>query len=216
MRRALALFGAVALAAAFSYPALAAKPPNGGNPPFELVISTRVRTTIVEGQPGVVNPTVCLWDIDDRVVWFANGTLEANASTSASDCLIADSHHHLLGFRLYSPSGALQVTVTYQPQGVTRAFTPVLVNGEYEYRGCIIGPLYDGNEPEVQIIPGSNGGWGVETTMTLTVTNPTPSKIRNSDATVTWRSSEPTSQAIYCRGLGPAFGEGGAVWQTGP
>lgn len=164
----------------------------------------------------VWNPTNHLWDIDDSVEFGAYGKLAAGATTSVSDSIIADSTHHMVGVLITSPSPNLTATVTFQPQDVTWEFTPELVNGKYEYRGCVVGPVYSNSPPDGPVIEGSNGGIGFVTHYTFIVTNPTNRTVRGTLARLTYRSAEPLHQAVYCRSDPQTpISVGGAVWHDG-
>jgi hypothetical protein len=227
MRRLFAASIGLALTAGLLVAPVAAK----GNDVFDLHVSWRDNQRWVEQQSSktpieceqditgcVWNPTEHLWDIDSRVIFVAGGNLAAGASSTAADSVIADRALHMTGVNVTSPSPDLLVSITFQPQDVTWDFTPLLVDGEYEYRGCVVGPIYQNTPPEGEVIPDSNGGRGWVTNYTLTVTNPTNRTVRNNGAQFTYRSSEPFHIAQFCRTL-PSPSTyivlGGAGWRDG-
>lgn len=131
----------------------------------------------------VWNPTPCAWDFDDHGDYLRGGYLDPGTSATATACLIAN-ENPLLGwswaihpnyrFTVFADR-ALSVTLCYQP-GLC---FPLSVIGSYRYEVCIAGPFYGHDSPLIQTIPDSNGGWGVPTTATLTVTNTSSRRIRD-------------------------------------
>lgn len=175
--------------------------------------------TGVEQQPGVTNPTSCLWTIDDH--WQADtagfdGYLDPGASAVASHCLIADTALHIMGVAVSAPSDGLEVTVTYQPQNVTFTLTARPDGRAVEWRGCVVGPRYS----ELSVlpeIPDSDGGRGVQGDVTVTVTNMSGRRVRHIGGTLEFGSSGSSERReAYCPTpkTGP-FSLAGAVWQTG-
>lgn len=216
---------------------LAAKPVGGGNDPFVWTLQNRDVAGLVEQQSSTIyydcpdfgadgcvwNPTAygptqygqaCLWDIDDNfMVWATEGIL-AVGTTTFTQCRIADSAYKLTGLILRAKSPDLVVTIGFATEGVTFQLMPKLVDREYEYRGCVRGPIYS---DAVQGVPieGSYGGWGVPTSVVLSVTNDTDRAIRGALAQAVSGISTP-ARLEYCRTmLGERFKLGGAVWQTG-
>lgn len=171
-------------------------------------------------------PQQCPWSADDRWINGTYGVLNSG-TTAFTDCAIADNTccgdtptptgiagRHLLGLLVTADTPLLIVTVNYQPQNVTWTFTPQLVNGRYEYRGCVVGPTPDGNQ--LQPIADSNGGWGIEEAITVLTTNPVNHKWQKtlghveigSDSSGAWRSDQ-------CREpRTDPFELSGALWQT--
>jgi hypothetical protein len=134
------------------------------------------------GQP-VVNPTSCAWDFDDHGSYLRGGALDAGASVRVIACLIANENplfgvswaiHPNWRFAVWAPR-PLDVTVCYDP-GIC---LPLSITDTYRYEACTAGPFYGHESPAIQTIPDSNGGWGVPTTVTLTVTNPGNHRVRN-------------------------------------
>lgn len=165
----------------------------------------------------VVNPTPCLWTADSRVTLMGFGSLAAGASATASLCLIGDWQQHILGAAVQSGSPSLVVKVRYQALDVEYIVPARLLGRDYDYRGCIVGPYYSHSDPQLLSIPDSNGGVGLRTDITLTVTNPTGRKERNVSAQFVIGSSEPSRRAQFCQGgdTGDAFQQAGAIWAIG-
>ncbi len=158
----------------------------------------------------VTNPTSCWWDVDDhRTLYAADDYLNAGASVQVSDCQIAETDSlyqtkygqtawwsnapRPLGVQISAPSASLTVTACYQPQG--RCFgLPAVYNAAlrtYSYNGCIGVSYQDGTT--LPTIADSNGGIGILTTRTVTITNPTNKTVRQISgqiAQVGWGSSD--------------------------
>lgn len=138
-----------------------------------------------------------VWAVDDHADWRAFGNLDAGASSSRTDCVVSDfspvfatrfgttgwwstAPHGFAGILVKSTSPDLLVSVCYQPQG--RCFTagPVWdpVFGSYTYSFCGRAD-YRYDDPELVEVPNSNGGRGVFTDVTYTVSNPTGRRVRN-------------------------------------
>lgn len=175
----------------------------------------------------VHNPTTCVWSEDDELVNGSYGVLK-QGTTSFTDCMIADNTQimpptsitgtHVLGLSVVAATPDLIVQVTYQPQNVTFTFTPQLVNGSYEYRGCIVGPIPDGDQ--LQPIAGSNGGWGVQESITTLTTNPTGRQWQKTlGSFYIWADAYGLPNTNLCRpsfaGISAPFELNGAMWQTG-
>lgn len=150
---------------------------------------------------AVTNPTGCFWDINDYGAEGTSGYL--TDSFSAPFCLVSDpdpiyrtlnglsawwsSPHLYFGSVVQSASPSLLVTVCYQPQA--RCFTPAasLDAGSRLWTWSFCGhAVYRGDplDSAVPEIPGSNGGHGVVTTATTTVTNTGRRQVKNVDVTL--------------------------------
>ena len=239
MNRLVALLLGPALVAGLVLPVAAAKPARAGNDAFAWVLQTLDVGGLVEqqsdtytfdclefGQAGCVwNPTAygptqygeaCPWDIDDNfTVWATPGTL-ATGTTSFAQCRIADGGYKLTAIRLTAKSPDLVVTIGFAAEGVTFTLVPDLVDREYVYTGCVQGPIYAGSTvPRAQTIEGSYGGWGVPTTVTVSVTNNTGRAIRGVYAQAISGIATP-GRLAYCRStFTDFFSLSGAVWRTG-
>lgn len=149
----------------------------------------------------VVNPTGCLWDPDDTDHIIVTGALNPAAEAVLTDCIVANpdpiwmtangttawwhwAPHPNLTFDVRAPSPSLGVAICYQPQDVCFALQPQATPTGYEYTGCAQGPIYTADSPAVQPIVGSNGGYGVLTTVTFRIRNSTTRKILKVAATV--------------------------------
>lgn len=153
----------------------------------------------------VVNPTGCAWDIDDRIVWTALGSsyLGAGESVSVSDCVIADNAYHVVGFSVAGDKPGLAVTLTYEPFGFALGAAA----------GCVIGPIGLTDLPPVE---GSNGGAGVLTTSTLTVTNTSEHRVRNIEGALELWSATTSTVNRLCPTAPIQLVAAGAVWKTSP
>ena len=239
MRRIFAVLGAVALAAALSYPVSAGK---GNNIfVFERDLSGHASgasiALVVEQQGGpecsppyadgvpstcVVNPFQderCVWDVDDQYGWSANGILAAGESQSFSQCVIADDLHRVLGGIVYSKLPDLIVTINVQPFDATFTLTArpsETYDRLFEYRGCIVGPIVQSYYPDVVQVSGSNGGWGIFSPVIVTVTNPTDRTSRITSAHFEAGSTAPGAyRQTLCYGeQTDLFVFDGAVWRT--
>jgi hypothetical protein len=153
---------------------------------FDFYNSSVGRDSVVEQQsPGgalcevdcVVNPTdFCPWDPDEAVHVRGFGDLAPGDTVSWSSCVIADWSNHLVslsagGFR----HGEITVTITavnpHRGGTVTATGTSL--------RMCLLTPDYDRNTTLLSEIPGSNGGVGQHTPITVTVTNTGTRRIRD-------------------------------------
>lgn len=136
---------------------------------------------------------------------------------SDSYCQIADGHHEITGVSVSAPSPDLVVTLTYEPQGVSFTLPARAVGRDFEYRGCVTGPIY-GNWPALEEVPGSNGGRGRQTQITVTVTNPTERRVRNVGVHLETGSEGFNARENFCYGEKTDFvhlGNDQAVWRTG-
>ncbi len=217
---------------------IAAKPLSAGNDPLAFAQTVYVRGNLVEQQsrprfdpdplaewrnecaanPGVCvnNPTPCLWSADDGATFDAAGTLADGETAGQTQCVVADGFQHLTGVWVTSTKPDLAVTVDYQPQNVQFTVAAVGSGHDWSYRNCFVGPYY-GGWTNLPIIPDSNNGTGIQTDVTVSVSNTTGAKVRNVSAQFVVGSSEPGRQSTYCQGgdVGEAFSLGGATWQKG-
>ncbi len=135
-----------------------------------------------------VNPTQCPWDPNDMFSYTSSGNIAAGVSVMITGCLIADPNPVLNGSQPSRPTiqttleasrPDLVATLCYQPAGDCFTATTHWSDAarDWDYDLCVRGPTYHNNASEVQPIEGSNGGYGVPTTYTLSITNPTSRKI---------------------------------------
>lgn len=135
----------------------------------------------------VVNPTGCIWDVDEYNVLGGSGDLDAGASASGSLCVIADGLYysagddpHVLGVDLYAASSLLTVQVsTSAGNADNQATVPAVWSAAakaYRYHWC----APNGVDPPgpFPTVDGSNGGIGYRDDLSLTVGNPTGRKVR--------------------------------------
>lgn len=204
MKRTLA---ALALILIVASPAQAAKPAaGGGNGSLTFTLQPDVQTDrIVEQQTDwafpadpaewVVNPYgVCLWDVDDHWQYWGSGSLKPGESASVDLCVVSDPvsiYKTVSGVTTWysqetkfialsvttAKTAGLDVSVCYRPQG--RCFYPHPVGSSpVTYESCTQ-VRYGRDDPALSEIPGSQGGIGVLTTVTVTVTNPTSRTVRD-------------------------------------
>jgi hypothetical protein len=138
-------------------------------------VSWQSQTLVEQQTPGgaaqpdpalwVTNPTRCVWDADDYQTFQFGGLLDPGRSASITTCLVADWNEHIS--RAYWASDGLDVTV--QVDGVT-------VSGDTV--ACVLGPDYDHGSPLLPPVEGSNGGVGLVTQVTFTVTNTSGKRVR--------------------------------------
>ena len=101
------------------------------------------------------------------------------------------------GARVVAPSDVLGVTICYSTPVRCFVLTPVYDPGQraYVYANCSQA-VYDPADPAIVDIPGSNGGRGVPTALTLTVANPASGTVRG--ITVMWGISGDVVMAPSC------------------
>ena len=128
----------------------------------------------------VVNNTGCAWDADDRrSTGFLDGVIAAGETATGTRCVIADGTGHGVWFNVQARSPDLIVETRFEPQGFVFRANPVATGSGYEYWICTVGPDYDQSAvPTLPEIAGSNGGHGVRTDITVSITNPTSRTIR--------------------------------------
>lgn len=150
--------------------------------------------TVVDPFSGVT------WDINEHSEWSTSGDLAAGASTSRIDAHIFDfnpvyrcnggvcfdqsfSRSNLIGFRVVAPSANLAVEVCFQPQAHCFQGVPAFDSKSklFTYRVCATA-VYERDDPANVPIDGSNGGYGVPTTITRSVTNQTGRAVKNVSA----------------------------------
>jgi hypothetical protein len=105
------------------------------------------------------------------------GSLDPGAAAVYSACIIADDPKYGVwgfnyGIMLSASSPALVVTIglpgfTHQLSAVSSG------NNNWTYTGCVSGPIYTSTSPDIVNFPDTNGGSGVPTSVTLSVSNPT-------------------------------------------
>jgi hypothetical protein len=165
----------------------------------------------------VENHTGCLWMVDDHVTAQGGGYA---GSDSFTQCEMADTAVRLIGVFVGTSQPDLTVTLSFPDQGVTINLPARVGDGSnfgsfaYEYGGCILGPRYQVENPAVQQIPDSNGGWAVPTRVTLTITHPPHNgKQEPMLGRFEMRSSTSGGKADYCYGPLVNHTDAGASWQ---
>lgn len=150
----------------------------------------------------VVNPLPgCAWDVNDRLELVDRGYLDPGVTVTKQVCMIADhnptfrtvhglsgwwsSERGRFGFDVRSSSAGLSVSACYQPQGRCFTASPVWdqLSRTYGWRLCSQ-VVYLPDDPALAEIPGSNGGVGVVSTVTTTITNTNGRRIRDVRAAV--------------------------------
>jgi hypothetical protein len=161
--------------------------------------------------PCVVNPyaatNTCYWDHADMGNGAGYGRLLAG-TYSVSRCAIFDARIADIGVGLLTTRPDLTVTLAFEP-GLTFSLAPVPYDDPewtWSYRGCIVGPIYQRTtSPFVADIVGSDAdglmGWGVLTTVTLTVSSPVSQK---ANETTSGGAVHLVSSDAYCYGGGSA------------
>ena len=125
----------------------------------------------------IVNPTTCVWDVDEYDSYRLGGKfLQADETVSVSDsCVIGDWTGHL--FVMWVEEG-LRAEVSVGERTWARDGPGYL---------CLRGPGYGRDNSVLQPIPGSNGGVGVQLPITFAITNMTSKKFIEPHATATVR-----------------------------
>jgi len=132
----------------------------------------------------VTNPTGMPWDVDDHIDRMGAGPLDSGASLTDSLSYTADCDGSQCGpyrfvvVRASVASSSLQLSVDITPgqNGGVDSYTagsPTwnASTRKWEYFLCQKAPSYPYGDLRLQLIPGSNGGMGVPTSVTLTVVN---------------------------------------------
>lgn len=140
----------------------------------------------VDPDHTIVNPRRnCSWDINDHGAVWSQGTFASGATVSTTSCHIWD-FDPIFGCKsglctvwsgpsnwvgeIVTASGPVDVSVCFSPQD--RCFNLVALSTRpWVYRSCIQ-ILYTPDDPAVTEVPDSNGGRGVISDWTITLTNP--------------------------------------------
>lgn len=179
MRRSVAIVGAVALAAALSYP-VAAKA-NVKQTPVAWTVTERHTDYIVEQQTPtgatqpdpalwVVNPDTAVWDPDDYVrAYFLGAVMDAGATATGSVTIRGDHSPHMVWLRV--PAGTFTGRITFGEF--------VTIDIPAGGAGCVLGPQYAVDSPLLEPVAGSNGGVAHEFTVTFSLTNIGTKRVRD-------------------------------------
>jgi hypothetical protein len=151
----------------------------------------------------VTNPTGMPWDVDDFIDRLGTGPLDSGATLTdplsyTADCDGAQcGPYRFVVVRASLPSSSVRLSVDITPgqSGGVDSYTaaPPTWNAatkKWDYLLCQKTPSYPYGDPRLLPILGSNGGTGVPTSVTLTVTN--AGKALRS-AVVTWGLDSITS-----------------------
>jgi hypothetical protein len=105
----------------------------------------------VEQQGGIVNPTSCAWDIDDRIDGIFSGVIAKGETVSHSECVILDDHSHLVGL------------------DVGEGLAGSIIGPTFSGSTCLLTPQY--GDPEYLALPEIGEGHGDRVSVTWSVTN---------------------------------------------
>jgi hypothetical protein len=123
---------------------------------------------------AVVNPTPCIWTVDQYKLDAATGQLPAGGSVSDQQCLIADGlmnwvgEPHWISVQASAPKNDIALSLSDQ-FGNVWPLAPTATKTGYGWSLCIPGPSFS----SYPTIPNSNGGFGVEDQFTLRIRNTT-------------------------------------------
>lgn len=195
-RGAAALLAATILAgslAMWAEPSAAAKRTSSAGTPSSYTLSrtyTQKDNPVEQQSPGwptnpdqsawVRNPTPCAWDVDDTFINWSplDALLGAGEVSETTECILADWRIHLASVQVISASPDLRVSFTFA-EGQTFVVDPTeMPDGRTSYRGCVAGPAYTANAPELREIPDSNHGVAVPSHVTLRIENPGSRRVK--------------------------------------
>jgi len=114
----------------------------------------------------------------------SNASIRAGATITDRMCDIADcdggqcAPYRYVYYKVDSPNPNLNVSLSFSPGKSFNGPAPVYLSAYkvYEYTLCVLPPVYPYNDPALQPIPDSNGGYGVHTDITLSINNPNSTK----------------------------------------
>lgn len=189
-----ALGAAVAAATAAFAAAPAVASANGrSSAPFGFYTASMETENCVEQQSGglsncgtasaVVNPTNCIWTVDQYTMDNASGDLPGGATATDHMCLIADGmtnwwgEPHWISASVTSSRDNLDVTLSDQ-FGNSWALQPTAGKSSYTWSLCMGGPSFS----SYPTVPNSNGGYGVQDDYTLSVRNASTQTARSLSA----------------------------------
>ena len=150
----------------------------------------------------VTNPTGCAWDADDsRSTWFRDQTLAAGETATATKCVVVDAMDHSIWVEVLSGSPNLIVELRFgAPFNYVFRGNPIPVGRDYRNWVCALGPVYQSETlPTLPEIAGSNGGRGVVSDVTISVTNPTNHAVRKATALLRLDFSPETASGGQCQ-----------------
>jgi hypothetical protein len=138
-------------------------------------------------EPWVVNPTTCMWDVDDEFTYRSVGNvLGPGAMVSVTECALRSGQLFAAPTKLSSSSPDLIVTYSFTwDTGSYVVSVPPIFDETFHvwrYDACIRSPgLFGGTEVEVE---GSHGGTAVPTTIEVSITNPTRWKVNKTGGAI--------------------------------
>ncbi len=143
---------------------------------------------VIDPDHVVRNTTSCTWDINDHMAYASEGYLGPGASSGRQDCHVFDFTpieacrsgvcmawsfpSNWVGMRVQASTTDVSVSLCFDPQDVCFTASPVYDKSLrlYTYDICAQA-VYNPDDAAVGDIVGSNGGRGVPTRVTRTVTN---------------------------------------------
>ena len=184
------LAGALVTAVVLLLSGQAAKPEPFGiarySASFQRLVEQQTPGGMTQPDPSlwVVNPFIpeCAWDPDDSINLATIGrVLEAGASASVSECLVADHAGRLIWLSVSSPRPTLRVTLFFPEHGREIELRPEqIAQNEYRWKGCVRGPEFDSDAlPYLPEIPDSNGGRGKVSHVVFRIENTGPRTVRD-------------------------------------
>ena len=149
-------------------------------------------------EPWVVNPTQCMWDVDDEFTYRSSGNiLAANTTETIVECVLQSGQHIYAETKISSASSELKVKYSFTWNNDSLSFdVPAVFDKRqriWRYDLCWTGSiLSSGTYVE---IPDSHGGLAIPTELTVSVYNPTSRKIGKTGGVISYGV---IPYAIYC------------------
>jgi len=144
---------------------------------------------------AITNPFggACFWSVNDHAQLISSGYLDPGTSVVDTKCVVSDySNAAPYGFTtayVVSKSSDVTLSVCYQPQNRCFDATSNYNTKERTYRSSFcVRAHYQQQDPLMQEIPGSNGGLGLVTTVTTTITSTATKRVRDVYAQVGYAS----------------------------
>lgn len=176
-------------------------------------------TNCVTDTPTANGGQPCTWGDEDDLEDAAAGKLAAGQTTSDTLCMVTDwcndgACPHMALYQVTDSGPYLQVTLSDDRGDVWPSPAPVKIGTTYYYQSCVADPVWDaafrdyaaGGSPYPPL-PGTNGGLGLFTNYTLTVTATKTTQFSGAFE-LGENHSDPTSQAhnridIPCPAINP-------------
>ena len=144
--------------------------------PMRLTRDMRPYPQRVEQQGNIVNPTSCIWDVDDARKIMTKGILQPGELFAVTTCVICDKAEHFCGIIIGGGIRANFVGKILFSTGhelvvePNRIIQPRKGRKRREGKGCMTTPEYAKNSNQVYPIPDSEG-WGKEILVTFQIRN---------------------------------------------